>query len=85
MECLHIFNVFDNLTPFVLGALKRARHVSQSVSPSNCLKKYYLDYALVIHPEKVATRKHVGNGPPTLGTYLSRPTRPLGFCGDSIY
>ena len=84
MECLHIFNVFDNLTPFVLGALKRAHHVSQSVRQI-VKKKYYLDYALVIHPEKVATRKHVGNGPPILGTYLSRPTRPLGFCGNCIY
>ena len=61
-----------------------ARQVSQSVRQS--VKKYYHEYAPVIHPEKVATRKHVGNGPVTLGTYLSRPTRPSVFCsGDSFY
>jgi hypothetical protein len=58
----------------MFGALKGP---VMSVSPSvKSLKKYYSEYAPVIHPEKVATRKHVGNGPPTLGAYLSRPTRP---------
>jgi len=38
--------------------------VSKSVSqPVKLLRAYYLEYALVIHPEKVASKKHVGNGP----------------------
>ena len=46
--------------------------VSQSVSQAvKLLKAYYLEYAPVIHPEKVASRKHVGNGPtpPWVTTY----------------
>jgi len=64
-----MFSVRDNLTPFMLGALKRARQVSQSVSQSvspsaiKLLKLYNTEYTFVIHPEKVASRKHVGNGP----------------------
>ena len=85
-----MFSVLDNLTPFMLGALKRARQVSPSVGPSavKLLKIYNPEYALVIHPEKVASRKHVGNGHTTLGIYLSAPTRPsvqLVFGGDSFY
>ena len=56
----------------MLGALKRTRYVSQSVSQAvKLLKAYYLEYAPVIHPEKVASRKHVGNGPtpPWVTTY----------------
>ena len=65
IECLHSFSVLDNLTPFVLGALKMTPHVSQSVlsQPVKLLKAYYFEYASVIHPEKVASRKHFGNGP----------------------
>jgi len=52
MECLHIFNVFDNLTPFVLGALKRARHVS----PSICLKKI-LSLLRTCHPSRESSNQ----------------------------
>jgi len=66
----------------MLGALKRAR---QSVNqPVKLLKKYYPEYGPVIHPPQATTRKHVGNGTPTQGTYLTGPIRPSVF-GDSFY
>jgi len=34
IESLHVFNVLDKITPFMLGALKRARPVSHKVSQS---------------------------------------------------
>ena len=82
IQRLHIFIVFDKITLFNFGALKRTRHACQSVSPParQIAKKIYC-----CHPSGGVTRKHVGNGPPTLGTYLSGPIRPLMFCGDSVY
>ena len=72
-------SVLDNLTPFMLGALKRASQVSQSAV--KLLKIYYPEYALVIHPEKVATRKHVGNGPHHPGYLPIGTYTPIGSIG----
>ena len=59
IERLHVFNGLNNVTLFTLGALKRARPVSQSVKmfKMSTTKKYYAEYGPVIHPVKVATRK----------------------------
>ena len=78
-----MFSVLDNLTPFMLGALTRARQVSQSVIPSavKLLNIYYPEYALVIHPEKVASRKHVGNGPHNPGYLPIGTYTPIGSIG----
>ena len=55
----------------------------QSVSRSavKLLKIYYPEYALVIHSEKVATRKHVGNGPHHPGYLPIGTYTPIGSIG----
>ena len=64
-ECLHLFNVFHNFTPFMFGALKRARPVSQSVHQSVKISKCLNIHSWIwtfVHPVEVSIRKWGGSG-----------------------
>jgi len=50
IESPHIFNVLDKLTPFMLGALKRARPVSQSVKTFKMSGRNILSGIRTCHP-----------------------------------
>jgi len=72
IESLHIFNVLDKLTPFMLGALKRARPVSQSVKTFKMSGKNILSGIRTCHPPSGSSNQEVwGGGNPT-----ATPTLP---------
>ena len=93
IEYLHMFSVRDNLTPFMRGALKRARQVSQSVlkSVSRQIVKNILSWIRTCHPSGESRNQEAcweWSPPPWVSIYLLEPIHPSVqsvFGGDCFY